>query len=405
MNPSLGQVSRAPSRPLRVRIASVGVLSAHGRGMAPLVAGIRAGSCPVALADGIGYPIEALPQVSRFPMPAPQPGEAGAAARLLEVVEQALGESHIGEDALRAEEFGLVVGTAGFLYASSAEIYGRDMGTLPAETPVSVRGPSWGVALIAERFGLRGPSLAVSSGCTSSANALLIAAEMIERGRVRRVLVVGAEELSAVTLSGFDSLMLLDPACCRPFDRDRQGIQIGEGIAAIVLEADSEADASVGGASKLARLRGGANRCDSERLTSANPDGSVIRDAMLEALASAGISAADVVAVKTHGAGSTDSDRAEAAALRAAFGAALPPLLALKRYVGHTLGACGTLETAALMGCVADGFLPAAAGFSVVDPELGVTPLREAVPARSGHYLLNFFGFGGNYTSLVLEVG
>jgi 3-oxoacyl-(acyl-carrier-protein) synthase len=373
--------------------------------MAPLVAGIRAGSCPVAPADGIGYPVPALPQVSRFPLSAPQPGEAGAAARLLEVVDEALGESRAGDDDMPAEEFGLVVGSAGFLYASSAEIYGRALGTLPAETPVCVRGPSWGVALIAGRFGLRGPSLAVSTGCTSSANALLIAAEMIERGRARRVLVVGAEELSAVTLSGFDSLMLLDPAGCRPFDRDRQGIQIGEAITAMVLVADREASPGAGGARKPARLRGGANRCDYQRLTSANPDGSVIRDAMLEALASAGIRAADVVAVKTHGAGSTDSDRAEAAALRAVFGAALPPLLALKRYVGHTLGACGTLETAALMGCVDDGFLPAAAGFSVVDPELGVAPLREAVQARSGHYLLNFFGFGGNFTSLVLEIG
>jgi 3-oxoacyl-(acyl-carrier-protein) synthase len=383
----------------------VGVLSAYGYGMAPLVAGIRAGLCPVVLADGIGYPLQALPQVSRFPMPAPQPGEAGAAARLLGVVEQALDEFFIGEDALRAEEFGLVVGTAGFLYASSAELYGRATGTLPDDTPVAVRGPSWGAALIAERFGLRGPCLSVSSGCTSSANALLLAAEMIARGRVRRVLVVGAEELSAVTLSGFDSLMLLDPACCRPFDRDRQGIQIGEGITAMVLEADGAADTGAGGAGKFARLRGGANRCDTHHLSSANPDGSVMRDVMLDALASAGIPAADVVAVKAHGAGSTDIDRAEAAALRAAFGAALPPLLALKRYVGHTLGACGILETAALMGCVADGFLPAAAGFSVVDPQLGITPLREAVQARPGHYLLNFFGFGGNYTSLVLEFG
>jgi 3-oxoacyl-[acyl-carrier-protein] synthase I len=405
LNPTLDQVSRAPLRPLRIRITSVGVLSAYGCGMGSLVAGIRAGLCPVAAADGIGYPAQALPRVSRLPMPAPQPGEAGAAARLLEVAAQALGELHIGDDALRAEEFGLVVGTSGFLYASSAELYGRAMGTLAAETPISVRGPSWGVALIAERYGLRGPSLTVTSGCTSSANALLIAAEMIARGRVRRALVVGAEELSAVTLSGFDSLMLLDPACCRPFDRDRQGLQLGEGISAMVLEAVGEAGAGAGGASKFAYLRGGANRCDTHHLTSANPNGSVMRDVMLEALASAGISAAGVVAVKAHGAGSTDSDRAEAAALRAVFGAVLPPLLALKRYVGHTLGACGTLETAALMGCVAAGFLPAAAGFSVVDPELGVTPLREAVHARSGHYLLNFFGFGGNYTSLVLEMG
>jgi 3-oxoacyl-(acyl-carrier-protein) synthase len=404
LNPALGQVWRT-QRPLRVRIASVGVLSAHGRGLAPLVAGIRAGSCPVARAEGIGYPAAALPWVNRFSIPAAQPGEAGAAGRLLEVAEQALAELQTGADPLHAEEFGLVLGTSGFLYASGAELYGRAMGTLAEDTPFEVRGPSWGAALIAGRFGMRGPTLTVSSGCSSSANALLIAAEMIARGRVRRVLVVGAEELSAVTLSGFESLMLLDPAGCRPFDRDRNGLQIGEGITAMVLEAEGAADAEARGLRRFACLQGGANRCDTHHLTSASPDGSVMREVMQEALASAGISAADVVAVKTHGTGSTDSDRAEAAALRAAFGGALPPLLALKRYVGHTLGACGTLETAALMGCVADGFLPAAAGFSVFDPELGVTPLREAVQARAGHYLLNFFGFGGNYTSLALELG
>jgi 3-oxoacyl-(acyl-carrier-protein) synthase len=299
----------------------------------------------------------------------------------------------------------LVVGTSGFLYASGAELYGRATGTVPDDTPFFVRGPSWGAELITERLGVHGPSLTVSSGCSSSANALLIAAEMIERGRVRHVLVVGAEELSAVTLSGFDSLLLLDPAGCRPFDRDRAGLQTGEGITAMVLEADGSAGTDAGGGGSFAHIRGGANRCDMHHLTGANPDGSVMRQVMQEALESAGIAPSEVMAVKTHGTGSTDSDRAEAAALRTLFCDAMPPLLALKRYVGHTMGACGTLETAALTGCVADGFLPAAAGFSVVDPELGVSPLRDAVPAKAGPYLLNFFGFGGNYTSLVLELG
>lgn len=369
--------------------------------MAPLVEGIRAGLCPVAEADGFVYRPPELPLVSRFPGPVRQPGEAGAAARLLQVAEQALGGLRIGEDALQAEELGLLVGTCGFLYASGAELYGRATGALPDDPPFAVRGPSWGAGLIADRYGLRGPSLTVSSGCSSSANALLIAAEMIERGCLRRALVIGAEELSAVTLSGFDSLMLLDPAGCRPFDRDRQGLQIGEAITAMVLEADGDARAGPGG---FARIRGGANRCDTHHLTGASPDGNVMREVMREALACAGIGAADVVAVKAHGTGSADSDRAEAAALRAAFGAALPPVLALKRYVGHTLGACGTLETAALMGCVADAFLPAAAGFNAVDPELGLMPLREQTRAGAGHYLLNFFGFGGNYTSLVVEL-
>lgn len=386
---------------MSARLRAFGVLSVYGRGMPVLVAGLRAGIFPRAPASGIGYPLDPPPLVSRIPAPASPPGEAGAAARLLDVAADALAQAGLDADELQAEDMALVVGTGGFLYASGAELYGRATGALPGDTPFLVRGPDWGVALIAERFGLRGPCLTVSSGCSSSANALLLAAEMIARGRVRRALVVGAEGLSAVTLSGFDSLLLLDPEGCRPFDRDRNGLQIGEGISAIVLEAQGEGDAC----DHAALLCGGANRCDTHHLTSASPDGSVMRDVMREALTGAGIGAPDVVAIKTHATGSSDSDRAEAAALRAVFGNSLPPVLAFKRYLGHTLGGCGTLETAALAGCVADGFLPAAAGFSQIDPELGLEPLRFTRPAPGGHYLLNFFGFGGNYTSLVLRAG
>lgn len=390
--------------------------------MAPLVAGIRAGACPVVRADGIGYPAAVLPWVSRFPLARREAGEGGAAARLLQVVGDTLGQiadDAPGSEPVAPEDFGIVVGTSGFLYATAAELYGRAIGLISDAPAVFTRGPSWGAALIVEKFGLLGPCLTVTSGCSSSANALLLATEMIRRGRARRVLVVGAEELSAVTLSGFDSLMVLDPECCRPFDRDRAGIQVGEAITAMVLEGGDKNETAGSGSrrsghsresgnlpdEKFARIRGGANRCDTHHLTAATPDGSVMREVMAEALANARIAPADVVAVKSHGAGSTDSDRAEAAALRALFGDALPPVLALKRHVGHALGACGTLETAALIGCVAAGFLPAAAGFRTVDPDLGVTPLREAIAAAPGNYLLNSFGFGGNYTSLVLHLG
>jgi 3-oxoacyl-(acyl-carrier-protein) synthase len=189
--------------------------------------------------------------------------------------------------------------------------------------------------------------------------------------------------------------MLLDPAGCRPFDQQRAGLQIGEGIAALLLEADTADRPGV-------TLRGGANLCDTHHLTSASPDGSIMREVICQAMGRAGVSPADIVAIKAHGTGSIDSDRAEGNALRAVFGDALPPVVGLKRYVGHTLGACGAVETAAWIGCLNAGFLPFTAGFDIVDADIGIAPTRTRLAASPGAYLLNFFGFGGNYTSLVM---
>lgn len=387
---------------MRIGIRSIGVLSAHGRGMDPLVEGIRSARCPRRPADGISFPGDSVPEASRFPDADREPGEAGAAARLLAAVDDAIAAACLSPAELQASDFALLVGSGGFLYASGAELHGRACGAIEARTPFFVRGPDWGVTLIAERFGLRGPRYAVSTGCSSSANALLLAAEMLARGRARGALVVGAEGLSAVTLGGFDSLMLLDPSGCHPFDRERGGLQIGEAVCAIVLASVPDNRPPSGGPGCM--IIGGANRCDTHHLTSASPDGGAMSDVMREAMSCASVAASDIVAVKTHGTGSLDSDAAEAAALRRVFVDRLPPLLALKRHVGHTLGACGTLETAAMAGCLSAGFLPAAAGFETVDPELGVEPLRAARDAAAGCYLLNFFGFGGNYTSLVMRL-
>jgi len=91
--------------------------------------------------------------------------------------------------------------------------------------------------------------------------------------------------------------------------------------------------------------------------------------------------------------------------MRTVFGARLPPFTALKRYLGHTLGACGVVETVALLATLEAGFVPAAAGFSTVDPALGCAPMTEPLPENAGRYLLNFFGFGGNYAALVIGHG
>ncbi len=380
------------------RIAAVGALTAYGAGVPVMVEGMRAGHCPVRAATDIGYPETDPPRVSGYPACAWPPGEAGAATQLLTVIDQLLACWNGQADALRGEDTALIVGGGGFLYASGAELYSRSRQAHAPHAPFQVRGPAWGSDLIAAHLQMRGTVLTLSTGCSSSANALLVATEMLQRGHARRALVVGAEGLSAVTLSGFASLMLLDPEGCRPFDRHRAGLQIGEGIAALMLEAlEAHAEGQRG-----ARICGGANLCDTHHLTSASPDGRVMHEVMLQAMSRAGARPVDIVAVKAHGTGSVDSDRAEGSALRSVFGDALPPVVGLKRFLGHTLGACGAVETTALIGCLQHGFVPPTAGFSVLDPEISVAPNRTQLPASEGFYLLNFFGFGGNYTSLVM---
>ena len=365
----------------------------------------------MARADGLGYPESPAPKVSRIPDSRSLPGEAASRIRLLEATDQML-DAWPGRRASTSDnDCALVVGTGGFLYASNAELHWRDLaasagGPAPIES-FRVRAPGWGAALVATHLEMSGPILTVTTGCSSSANALLLAAEMIQRGRVRRAIVIGAEGLGAVTLAGFASLLLLDEDGCRPFDRDRAGLQIGEAVAALMLETDDHAVPQVTAARlpPTALLMGGANRCDFHHLTSARPDGGVMAAVMQDALDEAGLDAGQISVIKAHATGSIDSDAAEASAIRTVFGASPPPVTALKRYLGHTLGACGAVETAAMLGCIADGFIPAAAGFDKIDPTLKIEPIRTSLPAAPGACLLNFFGFGGNYTSLVIGTG
>ena len=411
-----------------MRISAVGVLSAYGAGTEALVQGMRNGDCPVRTASGMGYPTDPAPLVSRLPPRNDPPGEQASALALIQTLAQMV-RAWGGDPALLSQpDCGLVVGSGGFLYASNAELFWRDSGNLTVSsiaphlglgldrqvhfrqahlTPFLVRGPSWGASLISAHYRMRGPVQTLSTGCSASANALLLASEMLSRQKLRRVIVVGAEGLSAVTLAGFDSLMLLDPHGCRPFDRDRSGVQLGEAVAALLLEADQDpsAGARSDGSAGTARLIAGANQCDTHHLTSASPDGSVMAAVMREALTKARLATQDMVAIKAHGTGSVDSDAAEANAIKAVFGAAPPPILAFKRYLGHTLGACGALETVALTSCFNAGFMPPAAGYCHRDPRLDIAPLASTIAAQPGHYLLNFFGFGGNYTSLVLRLG
>lgn len=372
-----------------IRIRGLGLVSCFGLGVARAVAGMRAGQTGITPLTQFTLPFNDPIQVNEYDHRPFPPGAEGIAAAIKTAIREALTEAGLAADALQSAA--LVLGTSSFLFAGEAQY--RHILASRGELVQPALDPPGSVALrLAGDLGIQGPVLTLSTACSSSANALLVASTLLRRGAARHALVIGVEGLSASALSGFHALMLLDPQGCRPFDAQRHGMQLGEGIGAVLLEAGDDGD----------QLLGGANLCDIHHMTSASPDGSAMRAVMEMALAAAGLRPQDVALIKAHGTGSLDNDTAEAAAMHSLFGASLPPFTAIKRYVGHTLGACGVIELAALLGCLRAGFVPATAGFTQADTALRITPLTQSQAAPGGPVMLNFFGFGGNYASLLL---
>lgn len=249
-------------------------------------------------------------------------------------------------------------------------------------------------AYISERFGLRGPDYSFNTACTASANAYLYAAQMIAIGLIDHALVIGVELANATTLLGFKSLGLLTDTLMTPFDTGRGGLSIGEGCAAIMIGRSDKTESL--------RLLGGANLCDTHSISAANPDGSSISAVIEKALADAQLSVTDIDGIKTHGTASLLNDEAEAAGLRRTF-ERMPMLCALKPYIGHTLGACGLTEMALFYSALQSSYFPAAPGICAQPSELGIVFPQTLTPIAPGNFMLNYFGFGGSNTALIVS--
>lgn len=381
-----------------IEIKGIGAVSSYGAGMDALVSGIFARRTSASEYTVFSLPYSGEFKVNQFPQALFQSCDDVIDTVANLALKEAINKSGITQTDIR--DCGLIVGTSGFLFESERAYLREKAAGEAAPTPVSGRGTGKAASRIARGLGLNGPVITVTTACTSSANAMLVAQRLLRRKQSKRVIVMGIEALSAFTLNGFYSLMLLSPDGTRPFDASRAGLQLGSACAVVILEScDSHP------ARHTDLLLGGANLCDTHNVISNNLDGKAAAAVMAAAIKDAGITPSDITAIKAHGTGSIDNDFTEAAAMKALFGSALPPFTGLKGYVGHTLGACGALELVALLGALSKGFIPATLGFESVDPAFGLTPIIEPMQAMSGNYTLNFLGFGGNNTSLVIRHG
>src|SRR5438445_683695 len=214
----------------------------------------------------------------------------------------------------------------------------------------------------------------------------------------------GVDAITRICFMGFNALKLLDPAPCRPFDRERRGMSIGEGAGFVVLE--TEARARARGARVYATLAGHGMTTDAFHVTAPEPEGDGMVRAMTAALARAGAAPREVQYANAHGTGTPQNDRIEARALARVFGEGGLLVSSSKSMIGHTMAAAGSLEAIATVLALEHGLVPPTANLATPDPDVPFDCVpRSARAAGLTCAISNSFGFGGQNVTLLFRRG
>jgi 3-oxoacyl-[acyl-carrier-protein] synthase II len=394
------------TRPPAVVVSGLGAVSPYGAGVKAFWTGLAAGACairPATLLDTEGFrsriaaevPAEAMTQLRASSRRTRADRMALAAAT------EALADADLsGAD--RAQAAFVVGAVGGGMYEGESWYWEEVRSGRPSARIGAVRSvlPYSHADTLAARLRLRGPRETVVMACASGGASIALGADLIRAGAVGAALVGGVDALTRICFMGFNALRLLDPEPCRPFDRERRGMSVGEGAAFLVLEEEGRCRARGGRA--YARLLGAGMSTDAHHVTAPHPEGEGMIRAMGLALSESGLDAGQVGYVNAHGTGTPQNDRAEALALRRVFGDGGALVSSTKSLIGHTMAAAGSLEAVATVLALVHGLLPPTANLAETDPEIPFDCIpHEARPAAVEAALSNSFGFGGQNVSLI----
>jgi 3-oxoacyl-[acyl-carrier-protein] synthase II len=331
----------------------------------------------------------------------------------LAAAEEAIADARLGAGAVDPERVGVVIGTSiggiGTLLEGHAVLRDRGPRRLsPFVVPMTL--PNMTAGLVSMHWGFRGPIECPVGACASGAQAIGVAARLIERGDADMVIAGGTDAaVLPLVVAGFAAMRALssrndEPArASRPFDADRDGFVLGEGAGVLVLE--SERFAAARGARRRAILLGYGEAADASHPASPPEDARGARLAMLRALADADLAPRDVDHVNAHATSTPAGDRSETAALRAVFGSHVDdlPVSATKSTTGHLLGAAGAVEAIFCVRALETGTLPPTINLERPDPDCALDHVsNKARPHAARVALSNAFGFGGVNASLLL---
>jgi 3-oxoacyl-[acyl-carrier-protein] synthase-1 len=253
---------------------------------------------------------------------------------------------------------------------------------------------------IAEYSGIKGYLSTINTACSSSANAIMLGTRLIKSGKAKRVLAGGVDALSKFTLNGFNTLMIVDPNPCKPFDENRNGLNLGEGAGYMVLESERVA----GNKEILCEVSGYGNANDAYHQTALSPDGRGAFLAMKAALEKAGLNPGEISYINAHGTATQNNDLSEGIAIERLFGSKIPFVSSTKPMTGHLLGVAGAIEAGISILAMKNGCVPANLNFKVKMKELSFSPVTELIRnVNLLHIMSNSFGFGGNNTTLIFS--
>ena len=331
--------------------------------------------------EWIVAPLAELP-IAELGLTEPRPAHSDALMRQLslQLIDELNQETGVFKR-YQAKNIGLFIGTT----TSGIDGFFSSLTTLESTKKPLLSPPmqqTWIGEQIRRNFPIAGPCLTFSSSCAAAAQALAQAFDCVRAGIIPAAIVGGIDLLNLVTIHGFECLQILDHDYCEPFSPHRKGINLGEGAAFFVLEAQANGPI-------LASLRGYGAVTEAFNMTLPSPGGPWMRLAMEKALESAGILASDISYINAHGTGTIPNDAAESSAMEAIF-SPQSVIEATKRYTGHTLGATGALELAICMAKLEECKYSARAQGIFLNPAFALS---------------NSFGFGGSNLSLVISGG
>ncbi len=347
--------------------------------------------CPLDL------PFEALCGVAPSPAAEPADSQGMPVNRQIWLAQQAFfGVQDAVQRAVEswgAHRVGAVLGTSTGGIASTERAYFDWQRTSKLASDYELDAHSFHAAgrVLRKAGGWRGPTYVVSTACSSSTKVFAAARRMIRSGVCDAVLVGGVDSLALTTVRGFHSLSAASEGLCRPFSAARDGMNVGEGAALVLLERDRKA---------LVELLGVGESSDAFHMSAPDPTGRGAAMAMRGALADAGLTGQALGFVNAHGTGTVRNDSAEALALTQVVGTNVP-VVSTKSYTGHLLGAAGATEAVFTIAGLEQGWVPANLRLDPVDPEIALH-LPEALLEGDFEFAMsNSLAFGGNNASLV----
>jgi 3-oxoacyl-[acyl-carrier-protein] synthase II len=388
-----------------VPITGAGCLTAAGPGLGACVGamlrGERAHGLPSRITTDhkVAYPVFEIPWAYLPEESRRKPEHALYGDILLTAVREAFDNAVLSHDELGARTVGVCLGTTvGEALNDEDFLIDYREGRFPDGDRVRIFLNADPAAIVARTYAFAGPHQTITNACTSGTVAVGQAAGWIRDGLCDIVVAGGVEKLTRLSYDGFASLLIADTEPCRPFDRRRRGLNLGEGAGILILESPSSARAR--GITVRGSVLGYGNASDGYHLSAPKPDGAGLHRAITDALATAERTAGDVAFINAHGTGTADNDRVEGRV----FAEVLPdvPYGSTKGFTGHTLGAAGGIEAAVTLACLQRQAIPGSAGFEESDPEFESDPVRTATAVSGNCALSTSVAYGGNNAVLLL---